>query len=234
MSYIFKPKFSLFSLLMYFLLVGNTSYVLAQPANSALADAIEALSSPFNHTVTSTQSDAFAAQEPNENTCDNGFYNANWWYKITPNSAGTLTASATMIVPETKSSSNPTALGAGTSPSNPTALSVCVYTGNGFPLNEEGGQSSFIDNTINPTVSINVTPGTTYYISVGNSTIHTSIGDIVTTITFDSTASPASIPTLSEWGLIILALLLMTAGTLYLLQPNWRARLDASVEQSEQ
>ncbi len=31
-----------------------------------------------------------------------------------------------------------------------------------------------------------------------------------------------SIPTLSEWGLIILALLLMTLGTLVLVQPNWR------------
>ena len=31
-------------------------------------------------------------------------------------------------------------------------------------------------------------------------------------------SSAASIPTLSEWGLIILALLLMTAGTLYLVQ----------------
>lgn len=32
-------------------------------------------------------------------------------------------------------------------------------------------------------------------------------------------APPASIPTLSEWGLIILALMLMTLGTLYLVQP---------------
>ncbi|MGB1242994.1 MAG: hypothetical protein ACPG49_10765 [Chitinophagales bacterium] len=31
---------------------------------------------------------------------------------------------------------------------------------------------------------------------------------------------PANIPTLSEWGLFILALLLMTFGTLYLLKPN--------------
>ncbi|MFK7907428.1 MAG: IPTL-CTERM sorting domain-containing protein [Chitinophagales bacterium] len=28
------------------------------------------------------------------------------------------------------------------------------------------------------------------------------------------------VPTLSQWGLIILALLLMTLGTLHLLQPN--------------
>ncbi len=33
-----------------------------------------------------------------------------------------------------------------------------------------------------------------------------------------SSSNPASIPTLSEWGLLILALLLMTLGTLYLLQ----------------
>ncbi len=29
------------------------------------------------------------------------------------------------------------------------------------------------------------------------------------------------VPTLSEWGLLVLALLLMTLGTLYLLQPNY-------------
>ncbi len=37
---------------------------------------------------------------------------------------------------------------------------------------------------------------------------------------------PAPVPTLSEWGLIILALLLMTFGTLYLVQPNWRGRFE--------
>lgn len=31
--------------------------------------------------------------------------------------------------------------------------------------------------------------------------------------------APADVPTLSEWGLIILALMFMTAGTLYLVQP---------------
>lgn len=41
-----------------------------------------------------------------------------------------------------------------------------------------------------------------------------------------SSAAPTSIPTLSEWGLIILALLLMTFGTLYLVQPNWRQELE--------
>ncbi|MGB0930251.1 MAG: IPTL-CTERM sorting domain-containing protein [Chitinophagales bacterium] len=34
------------------------------------------------------------------------------------------------------------------------------------------------------------------------------------------------IPTLSEWGLIILSLLFMTMGTLYLLQPNFRSKFD--------
>jgi len=32
----------------------------------------------------------------------------------------------------------------------------------------------------------------------------------------------ADVPTLSEWGLIILALMFMTMGTLYLVQPNFR------------
>ncbi|MGB1243759.1 MAG: IPTL-CTERM sorting domain-containing protein, partial [Chitinophagales bacterium] len=37
-----------------------------------------------------------------------------------------------------------------------------------------------------------------------------------------SSSPPAGIPTLSEWGLLILALLLMTFGTLYLVQPSVR------------
>ena len=39
---------------------------------------------------------------------------------------------------------------------------------------------------------------------------------------FDLSASPSSpeVPPLSEWGLIVLALLLMTLGTLYLVQPT--------------
>lgn len=41
-----------------------------------------------------------------------------------------------------------------------------------------------------------------------------------------SSSNPTSVPTLSQWGLIILALLLMTLGTLYLVQPNWRGRFE--------
>ncbi|MFK7907765.1 MAG: IPTL-CTERM sorting domain-containing protein [Chitinophagales bacterium] len=41
-----------------------------------------------------------------------------------------------------------------------------------------------------------------------------------------SSAAPASIPTLSEWGLIILALSFMTLGTLYLVQPSVRSSLE--------
>ncbi len=45
-----------------------------------------------------------------------------------------------------------------------------------------------------------------------------------------SSSSSTDVPTLSEWGLIILALLLMTLGTLYLVQPNWReSRLEQSL-----
>ncbi len=49
----------------------------------------------------------------------------------------------------------------------------------------------------------------------GSSTYEISI-----TLTPDS--SGGDVPTLSEWGLIVLALLLMTLGTLVLVQPNWR------------
>ncbi|MFK7905439.1 MAG: IPTL-CTERM sorting domain-containing protein, partial [Chitinophagales bacterium] len=45
-------------------------------------------------------------------------------------------------------------------------------------------------------------------------------------ITLTPDAPPASIPTLSEWGLIVLALLFMTLGTLYLVQPNFRRSFE--------
>ncbi|MEZ4885319.1 MAG: IPTL-CTERM sorting domain-containing protein [Chitinophagales bacterium] len=45
-------------------------------------------------------------------------------------------------------------------------------------------------------------------------------------VAISAAAGPAAaIPTLSQWGLIILALLLMTAGTLYLVQPNVEEKL---------
>ncbi len=47
------------------------------------------------------------------------------------------------------------------------------------------------------------------------------ICDPNTTLSLSGT-STQSIPTLSEWGLIILALLLLTLGTLYLVQPQVR------------
>ncbi len=56
-----------------------------------------------------------------------------------------------------------------------------------------------------------------------------STGCGITSLTGDCTptiANGGDVPTLSEWGLIILALLLMTLGTLYLAQPNWRRRFE--------
>ncbi len=44
----------------------------------------------------------------------------------------------------------------------------------------------------------------------------------------DPSSNP-KVPTLSEWGLIILALLLMTLGVLYLVQPNWRRRFEQNL-----
>lgn len=48
-------------------------------------------------------------------------------------------------------------------------------------------------------------------------------GDCDSSIT---NANSTDIPTLSQWGLIILALLLMTFGTLYLIQPNLQREKD--------
>ncbi len=39
-------------------------------------------------------------------------------------------------------------------------------------------------------------------------------------------SSGGDVPTLSEWGLIVLALLLMTLGTLYLLKPSVQRRVE--------
>mgnify|MGYP000501229754 CR=1 FL=1 len=41
-----------------------------------------------------------------------------------------------------------------------------------------------------------------------------------------NSSGAVSIPTISEWGLIILALLLMTLGILYLVQPDWRGGFE--------
>lgn len=47
--------------------------------------------------------------------------------------------------------------------------------------------------------------------------------DVVLSYTTASVTTPTGIPTLSEWGLIILGLLLMIFGVLYQLQPQFRA-----------
>ncbi len=46
---------------------------------------------------------------------------------------------------------------------------------------------------------------------------------------FSVEISSVDVPTLSQWGLIILALLLMTLGTLYLVQPNLQQRFEQSL-----
>ncbi len=50
-------------------------------------------------------------------------------------------------------------------------------------------------------------------------------GDLDFQVAIQSPANP-SVPTLSEWGLIILALSFMTLGTLYLVQPSVRSSLE--------
>ncbi len=45
-------------------------------------------------------------------------------------------------------------------------------------------------------------------------------------VNIQPSSSNPEVPTLSEWGLIILALLLMTLGALYLVQPRFRSSLE--------
>lgn len=52
-----------------------------------------------------------------------------------------------------------------------------------------------------------------------------SVYELSITLTPNSSGA-ASIPTLSEWGLIVLALFLMTLGTLVLVQPDWRGGFE--------
>jgi len=63
-----------------------------------------------------------------------------------------------------------------------------------------------------------------YGITLGENTNEGSIYEISITLALTPPSSGGNVPTLSEWGLIILALLLMTLGTLVLVQPNWRGR----------
>ncbi|MEZ4885300.1 MAG: IPTL-CTERM sorting domain-containing protein [Chitinophagales bacterium] len=68
--------------------------------------------------------------------------------------------------------------------------------------------------------------GIFYEVFFGSFTSYTS-QDLDFEVAISAAAEPAaaSIPTLSQWGLIILALLLMTLGTLYLVQPNVEERI---------
>jgi len=69
--------------------------------------------------------------------------------------------------------------------------------------------------------SVPLGPGE-YGIYLGEGTIEGTVYEISITLT----SSGGNVPTLSEWGLIILALLLMTLGTLYLVQWNWRKAVE--------
>ncbi len=59
-----------------------------------------------------------------------------------------------------------------------------------------------------------------YGIGINEVTVEGTIYEV--SITLTPNPSGGDVPTLSEWGLIVLALLLMTLGTLVLVQPNWR------------
>jgi len=180
----------------------------APPANDDLSNAIVVNSTNFSHTV--NQDNAIVATlETGEALCGNG--EESWWYQITPTMDGNI--KVTSIVTE------------GITSSFEDDISLGIYTGTTFPLTEE----SCIDNGKalgkGEKQVLAVTAGTTYYIRVAPRR-NLSIQDVVTTIDTSEVLAAEAIPTLSEWGLIILALMFMTMGTLYLVQPNFRGGLE--------
>ncbi|MEZ4887299.1 MAG: IPTL-CTERM sorting domain-containing protein [Chitinophagales bacterium] len=107
--------------------------------------------------------------------------------------------------------------------------------GQTITANGGGGFTGFstaspVTGTLSATGSVVLTWGDGQIKGTGNSfdIVHSIPSNIICQvgIVADSQTAAASIPTLSEWGLLILALLLMTFGTLYLVQPNWRERLE--------
>ncbi len=95
-------------------------------------------------------------------------------------------------------------------PYNPgsTALDQFQEVSGGVSFNISDGSHSFIQATTGIAYNYTVT-------SAASANTGTICGQDLR-----ATVAAPGIPTLSEWGLIILALLLMTAGTLYLVQPN--------------
>ncbi|MEZ4887114.1 MAG: IPTL-CTERM sorting domain-containing protein [Chitinophagales bacterium] len=77
--------------------------------------------------------------------------------------------------------------------------------------------------SINPCATFAAVLAVYGYTDCDITTATTSACDPATTLTV---AGGADVPTLSQWGLIVLALLLMTAGTLYLLQPKFRGGFE--------
>lgn len=185
--------------------------VSAQPPNDNLANAIEITSVPFTSpSFTEAEMEA-ATNETNESIC--GTAPRTSWYYFTPLSDGNLTLTAADF-------DGPYA-----------SFVIALYTGMNHPLNLEGA-CSFSGGGPNGgnSTALSVTSGTTYYVQVSSSNSASTIatGAVVELqVTGDNIiGTGGNVPTLSEWALIILALMLMTAGTLYLVQPNFREGLN--------
>lgn len=108
-------------------------------------------------------------------------------------------------------------------PSAPGDLEVLTFTlSTPFPVSSGTLYRFVVDNTSADTrlrFTSNEYAGGALVIG---SSVHANLNDLDFEIIIQpsSTSSSAEVPTLSEWGLIILALMLMTAGTLVLVQPK--------------
>ncbi len=113
----------------------------------------------------------------------------------------------------------------------PTDQIMTFNLANPFPVLDDGTIYRYAIQA-NPTGVSNVRiksdhPNNTYAggQAVGSSGSYASY-DFNFQVQIEPSSSGGDVPTLSEWGLIILALLLMTLGTLVLVQPNWREGLN--------
>ncbi len=108
--------------------------------------------------------------------------------------------------------------------SNPGSLEVITFTlATPFPISNGTVYRFFIDFPANNFLRLQTGNDYAGGDFVADNSTHVVGTDLDFQINTQApSASPAGIPTLSEWGLIILALLLMTLGTLYLVQPSFQ------------
>ncbi|MEZ4885307.1 MAG: hypothetical protein R3E32_11315 [Chitinophagales bacterium] len=114
----------------------------------------------------------------------------------------------------------------------PNVQGVTGYIGVEFPI---GGQDHYAWVRIKADFQVDMQAGQDIYskacVTILDYAYNDTPGEKILAGEGATASPPASIPTLSEWGLLNLALLLMTFGTIYLIQPNFSLRKVARREE---